>query len=438
MTRWFAVSLLLPAHCLLVSAASAQSRTPVANARLAAMSSARADLPEVESLVRHALDNAPSLSALRARSRAAREEVEPAGALPDPMVGVMLQSMGPPWSPMAPMSMAQVEVSQTIPGLGKRAARRRAARAEAVSQSAEVAVLRARLAADVRSTYAVIYAVDAERQALEAGKELLVALSRTAAARYETGQAEQEALVKVVLEQIGLDEQLADLEAQRDQLVADLNQLAARPETTPLARVTSLPGTEVDLRHFSRTALERSPELRALRAKLEAASRQAQSAQTESRPNYQVGLAGGATITGDPMLTLRAGMELPIWSSTKQEPLARAAQKEAEAARYDVSAAELEVKRRIVRLSAAWRRDGAQVERYRKVTLPTAKLAFDSANAAYATGRADFSTVVEDFRRWLDAQIGLARREAARYTTWAELQALIDAGAPDAWGGSQS
>ena len=137
---------------------------------------ARDETEPVDALVRRALDHAPALAAQRARTASAREQIDPAGALPDPMIGAMYQSMGPPWSPMAPMSMAQIEFSQTFPGFGKRAARRSAARAEASARQAELATMRAELARDVRVTYANVYAIDGQQRALETAKHLVAVL----------------------------------------------------------------------------------------------------------------------------------------------------------------------------------------------------------------------------------------------------------------------
>ena len=53
--------------------------------------------PGVEDLVRQALTHSPTLAAAQARQASAQEQVAPAGALPDPMVGVMYQSIGVPW-----------------------------------------------------------------------------------------------------------------------------------------------------------------------------------------------------------------------------------------------------------------------------------------------------------------------------------------------------
>ncbi len=384
--------------------------------------------PNVEDLVRQALARSPSLAAARARQAAAHEQVSPAGALPDPVIGVMYQSIGPPWQPMAPMSMVQVEVSQSIPGVGKRAARRAAAEAQADERSHQVRTMRARLAVDVRRTYANIYVIDHEHEALEAAKNLANVLLTSVVGRYTSGQLDQEALVKAQLEISGLDERLADHDVERHVLVATLNDLTAQPEATDLPKLESLPDVTVsDITAIARIARERAPELHAQRAAIGSASRRIDSAEKDSRPNFLVGLAGGSTTGGDPVVVLRFGMELPVWSGSKQQPLVRAARNDLEAAEDDLRVAEFQVREQVERLTAQWQRDTEQVQRYREMIVPQSNVALRAAQASYAAGRADFGTLVEDFRRWLDAQVNLIRREADRYVTWAELQTFLNA-----------
>jgi outer membrane protein, heavy metal efflux system len=380
--------------------------------------------PSVDSLVATALDRSPTLAALRARFASARQQVSPAGALPDPTVGVTYQSMGPPWSPMAPMSMAQVEVSQAIPYPGKRASRRASAEADADVRSLGIDELRARLALDVRATYARIYALDRERDSVEAAGELVNVLVATVSSRYSAGQGEQEAVAKVVLERSEIDERLTDIEAERIALVAAMNRLTDRAETATFGRIGALPEVSIATSQLAKAAIEGSPELGVQRASVRAASRRLDAAEIDTRPNFLVGLAGGATTTGDPLITLRLGIELPLWRAERQTPLVRAAEHDVAAARRDLEASELAVRERATRLLAQWRRDAEQIDRYTSAIVPQTSIALEAARGSYANGRGDFSTVVDDFRRWLDARVGLARREADRFVTWSEIQSL--------------
>jgi outer membrane protein, heavy metal efflux system len=355
----------------------------------------------------------------------ARQKVSPAGALPDPMVGVMYQSMGPPWSPMAPMSMAQIEVSQAIPYPGKRGSRRASAEAEADVGNLGIQELRARLVADVRKTYGRIYALDRERDSVQAARAMVDVLIATVSSRYSAGQAEQEALAKIVLERSELDERLTDTTADRVALVATMNRLTSQTETTPFGRIDALPEIGLAPDRIAQTAIDRSPELGVQRAAVRAANRRLDAAQIDNRPDFLVGLAGGATTVGDPLITLRVGVTLPLWGGEKQKPLIRSAEHDIDAAQQDLKATELAVREQVTRLMAQWKRDEEQVDRYRSAIVPQSSVALDAARGSYANGRGDFSTVVEDFRRWLDARVGLARREADRFMTWSEIQSLI-------------
>jgi outer membrane protein TolC len=325
------------------------------------------------------------------------------------------------------MSMAQVEVTQTLPYPGKQHARREAAEADTLALAADVDALRARLAAEVRATYARLYATDQEQASISAAKEFVEVLVATAAARYGAGHGDIEALAKIELERSGLDERDADIGVARASLVATLNRLTGRDEMTVIGSVDTLPDPALPPGTLLDAALTHSPELRVERASIDASSRRLRAAETETTPNFIVGLAAGAGVSGDPIITLRFGAELPVWRGEKQEPMIRAAEHDVQAAREELRDGELRTRAELGRLAAQWKRDRDQIERYRDAIIPQSSVAFDAARSAYATGRGDFTTVADDFRRWLDARLGLSRREADRFTTWAELQSIIAA-----------
>jgi outer membrane protein TolC len=380
----------------------------------------------LDEYVKLAIANSPSLSALRARFASTREMVEPAGALPDPMVGIMYQSMGPPWQPMPPMSMVQGEISQVIPGFGKRQARRDAVAAEANMRHADVEATQLRVAAEVRSIFAQIYASDQEQQAFESADELIQLMVGAVAGQFASGRADQEALAKATFERSKIREQLIDLKTNREILVAQLNRVMARTENVSVPKLESLPDVSFDFEQFAERGTIQSSELRVQKAAITAANRRRESAETETRPNFVLGLAGGVTTTGEPIINVRFGMELPIWRSKKQDPLIRAAKNDVEAAESEYRAMELKLRSERAELSARFKRDSAQIRLYRESIIPNAALALHAARDAYSTGRADFATVIEDFRIWLEAQVGLSRRQADQLMTWAELRAISE------------
>jgi outer membrane protein TolC len=351
--------------------------------------------------------------------------VDPAGALSDPMLEVMYRNVGAPWDPMRPMTMGEVQYTQPLPWPGKLGSRRAAASAEADMRGAEGDEVRRTLVMQVRSAYARVYMVDRELESLVAARELLAVLSAVAQTRYATGQGEQEAIVKAQLEASRLEERGTDLEAQRAGLVAVVNRLLDRPAGSSLGRVTALPvpaaPEDEDVRKH---ALGRSPEVAMRSAAIRAAGKRLAAARLESRPNFLVGIGGGSTLDPAAVVTLRLGLELPVWNRQRAEPMVAQARADLTAAEEDLRAAEARARTDAERLVAQWRRDQAQIVRYREAIVPQSAVAMDAARASYLAGKGDFSTVVEDFRMWLDARVMLAGREADRFMTWAEIEML--------------
>ncbi len=383
--------------------------------------------PTADELVAAALERSPSVAVLRERLAAAREMIGPAGALPDPMVELMLTDMGFPRYTVGTddMSMIGPEVRQGIPFPGKREARRQAARAETEIRGAELEQLQRLVAAQIRTLYARVYALDRENQALQAARELLEMLSATVAARYGVGQAEQEAVIKAQLEVSRLGERQDDLSAERTTLVAALNRVLDLPGGAPLGRVALLPPASVPTSPLEELVLANSPEVAVKRAAVSAAERRLEVARLELKPNLSAGAAVGLRGSFDPAVTLRFGLEFPLWAKQKQEPMIHAAQHELAMAQAELRDSEAAARAEAARLAAQWQRSEKQIQRYQQAIVPQTSAAIDAARSSYLSGRGDFLTVVDDFNRWLDARVQLASREAERFSTWAEFEALI-------------
>lgn len=388
--------------------------------------------PSPDELVALALRRAPSLAALAARVQQARELVRPAGALPDPMVELMVQDVGfPRWTVgEEDMSMAGPQLSQGIPFPGKRGARRQAAQAEVTVKAGELELLRREVARDVRRLCAELYALDQEQQALGSGRELFELLAATVRERYSAGAAEQEAVIEAQLAVSRLDERLDDLAAERKGLVAAVNRYLDQPGDALLGHVPTLPEALVPPMPWEAAVTENSPEVAVRRAEVQAAERGLRVARLERRPDFITGAGVGFRGGKDPVVTFRLGMDLPLWSAQNQAPLFRAAGRNLEASRQALRDAEAVARAEAARLEAEWGRSDNQVRRYAQAIVPQSRLAFDAARSSYLVGRGDFSTVIGGLNRWLEARTGLAQREAERFTTWAELQTVISPSDP--------
>jgi outer membrane protein, heavy metal efflux system len=402
---------------------------PVLAVLIAAPAAAQNDAgpaPPVGELVAEALAKSPALAAVRSRTAAAREMERPAGALPDPMVEAMIQNADFPNYTIGTedMSMAGFEVRQPLPYPGKLSARAEAARSETALREAEAADLERRIAAEVRSLYARLYALDRERASLAAARELVELMSATASARYASGQSEQEALIKAQLQVTRLEGQLDDLAAERQARVAELNRWLDRPGASPLGEVVALPAVAAPPASLDAAAAGGATRVRVARATVAAAERRLAAARLDVKPDLtpSAGLAYRGAL--GPVLTLRLGVELPFRKGRRQEPMIRAAEAELETARQELRDAEAMVRSEAARMAADWSKADRQILRYREGILPQTSTALDAARSSYLAGRGDFSTVIEDFNLWLEARVQLARREADRFAAWAGLEAL--------------
>lgn len=371
---------------------------------------------ELEALVAEVLSRAPALAAKRAEIEARREREAPAGALPDPMVEATLQNVGfEPSVGSEEMSMVGVQARQGLPYPGKRAAARDVALAETERARADLFALERQVAAEIRSLYARVWALDREREALAAADELVQLLEEIAHSRYAAGEGDQEGVLKIQVQELRIAESFGDLAKERRTLVAELNRWLDRPGDAPLADTRLLPRARPIGADAERLALAGSAEVRRAQAAVVAAERRVAVARLELKPNFSANAGLAARGGYDPVVSLGFGVELPIWRRQKQLPMLRAAEHELEAARRERADVEAMVRAEASSQLAAWQNADEQANLYRQGILPQTSAALAAARAAYLTGRGDFSTVIEDFNLWLEARVALARREADRF-----------------------
>jgi len=427
--RWTTAGGLAAASLILLAfqahADDAPARAPPVDAKVGPEEAGGGWAGTVDDLVSRALARSPAAEALKARYFASLRTVRPAGALADPIVEVSYRNEGRPWDPMREGSMAEVAVTQAFPYPGKRDSRREAALATAQVAEAEAREWQQRLIAQVRTLYARLYALDRERDILRASSDLLDLLQATIASRYATGQADQEALVKVQVEGLRVRERLAEVQAQREEFVAALIPLLDESSSFSMGPVQGLPEVSPPAEGVEDQALAYGGIIAVARARLEAAKRRLAAARLETRPDFFVGLAGGSTLVPEPVLALRFGVEVPFWASEKQEPRIQEALFEVRAAEAELREKEAMVRSELRSVLARFRRAEELTLVYREGIVPQATLAFEAAIAAYRAGTGDFSTVIEDFRGLLEARILLERLKSDRYAAWAGLQELV-------------
>jgi len=386
--------------------------------------------PAVESLVERALERAPSLAARRERVQAAQTAVQAADALPAPMIAFQYQSFNFPSYTIGsdPGSMAGASISQGLLSGGRRTARKQVAQAEADQRAAEQRVVAADLATEVRLQYARLYAIDREREALADAAQLARMIERTASARYAAGESDQATLLRILVEQTRIGQRVADVLAERTMVQAVLNRLTNDPPDTPIGGVTELPPAALPAAAAGlvEQAAQQAPAIAVRKSEVGLAGRKVDEARADLKPAWTVG--GGFYWQGgfDRLVNFTVGVELPLWTRHKREPLVAAAEGEKRAAELEVASAAADVRAQAASLLAEYRNALDQIQRYEGGLLPQNSAALDATRASYLGGRGDFVSVLDEFRRWVDLRAELAVRVAERYAAQVRLAALLE------------
>lgn len=395
--------------------------------------------PPLEELVAKALANSPSVAARRARLAAARAAAPAADVLPDPMVEFEFRDGGFPRITIGSdvMSMVGATIRQPLLTNGRKTTRRAAATAEIGVRRAETDGAACDLIMALRTEYGRLYAVDRERSILGDSEELARLLVETATARYVSGGTDQATVLRAQLEHTRLSERATDLDAERREVVITINRLMNQPPETPLGEVRELPEPPAlggTLSGLADVAAARAPNVSIRQADVAAAASRVELAREELRPNFTVG--GSLFWQGglDRVVAVTLGVEWPWRKDRKQRPLVAAAEQELEAARLDMADASAGMRAEGARLVAEISRAEEQIVRYRSGLLPQSSAALDAARASYLGGRGDFASVLDEFRRWIEIRVELARREASRFQARAELDVLVNPLEHGDWG----
>ena len=184
---------------------------------------------------------------------------------------------------------------------------------------------------EVRTAYLELQFLDAESRLAREERVTLEHYNELALARYASGVGLDQAVIKLQAEITRTDSRLLGIAARRVEVVAGLNALRDRPQSTPV--VVAEPGArgsvDFDPEALRRRSLAARPESAAAIAESEAAGVRVERSKKAYSPNLMVGLRYGFVGrrddeagrlvppegNGDDDLALTAGVSLPVWRS---------------------------------------------------------------------------------------------------------------------------
>jgi outer membrane protein TolC len=385
----------------------------------------------VESLLAIAREGSPDLRMVRLEAEAARERIDPAGALPDPFLRVELENITRSGTQEASLSPSRVGdtkylLAQPLPFWGKRDLKRDIAEAEAEQAGSRAADTWAEVAVRIKSLYAQYWLTHRALQLARENIELTRQLEKIAQARYAGGLAAQQDAIRAQVERSTMDSELVGMETEYRQLGAFINAMLARNAGAPLAAPESLrplPG-RLDATALSERLVAKNPQLAIEGARVDGAGKARDLAYRNRFPDFIVGVQPMQVGDRVDAWTLMLELNVPLQQGTRRSQEresermleAAAARKEALGHRLDG-----ELSGAVANLEAA--RTTEQITRSR--LLPQAELTFKAALAGYETGKVDFATLLDAQRQIRNARVALLRAQASQQLRLAEIERLL-------------
>jgi len=400
----------------------------------------------LDDYVRLTLHDNPAIRRAVRQLQAFGYQVPQVTSLDDPMINII-----PPTGDMtetaAGMMDGAVSVAQKIPFPGKLSARGRIAEATVRMALDSLADARISAVAQVRKAYYSYYLADVSIQITRQSEHLLQQIHDVAAARYKAGSATQQDVLRAEVELYNLQNELITLEQQRATARAQLNALMNRAVDAPLPppRAFDLQQVQWRLPQAMEQAVASNPRLARLQEQI---TRDIQTVKL-ARLNYFPDLTVGYTYTfisssgispvrtGDDAWNLAFGLNLPIWwQRLRARVLEGNAQTLASVEEYRELRNQLsfQLQDTLVKIDTQYR----QALLLRDLIVPRAWQTIEVSSSAYQAGSLEFTTLIDNWRKWLDLSLGYHRAVAELEQRFADLQQLIGvrvprvAGTPDA------
>ena len=374
---------------------------------------------DVQGLLDIARTHNPELALMRAEAEAAGQRVQPAGALPDPLLRVELMNVNN-YGNDAGFNLLPNKVGETrytlmqmLPWPGKLELRRGIAQADARQAQARTEVAWNELAVRIKTAYARYYlAAGNERLVLEI-LDLMKRIEQIAQARYAGGLVVQQDAIRAQLEQTTMRAELIMLESEKRQQRARLNALLSREPGAPLGEPRALrplpPPVSLDVPALAQRALAKKTRELTLRNRY---------------PDFSVGLQPtqmGSRITSWGVMF---EMNIPLQQTTRRSQEAEAqAMVTAARARWQNVANQLvgELGETVAMLQAARQTEALVTNQ----TLAQSELSLRSAIAAYENGRLDFTALLEAQREIRKARQEQLKAQAEAQVRLAEIERIV-------------
>ena len=388
----------------------------------------------IESLLELARSQNPEFAAMRYEAEAAAERVYPAGALPDPMLRTELRDITNQGMEASPnllpgrIGSTKYTLIQPVPFWGKRDLKLEVAEAQANQARGSATATWAELAARIKTTYAQYYVLVHTEALTREILGLVGNLEKITQARYASGLAPQQDVIRAQIERTGMRGELAAIDTERHHAQVKLNSLLKRPAMAPLAdpeRMRPIPApAKLEHAALEERLRSRNPQLFVEEARVTAAAKNRDLVYRNRYPDFNLGLSPIQTGSRISEWELMIELNIPLQQESRRsqereaEAMLAAAESRRESAQNQLLAGLAE---NISALDTARYSENLS----RTSFLPQTELSFKAAVAGYETGKVDFTTLLDAQRQIRKAKLDALKAQGEMQVRLAEIERLL-------------
>ncbi len=386
-------------------------------------------LPE---LIEEALSQNPQIKAARNEWEASLQVIPQAKSLPDPMLSYSYfgQSVETRLGPQR----NKFSLSQKFPFFGKLSLKGEIARKGASVLEEQYMAVKLNIVLKVKKAFFSLFWLDRAIRISQEEKEVLERLTKIAEKKYETGEVNQQDVLKAQLEISKVQDKILILNQRRRAIAAELNALLNRRPDSFIGEVEEfeVPELRFELEKLYEWAREMRPELRKAQHFIAKNEESLKLAKKNYFPDFRlmfdyIDIGGGTTTNikdGRNSWMASVGINIPIWRKKLHAAEAEAAAK-LKASQDSYKNVQNETLSRVNELFFEVETVSEQVNLYKYSLLPQAEQSLKASEVGYLTGKVDFLNLLDAERMVLLIRIGYFKTIADLGKSLAQLERVI-------------
>jgi outer membrane protein TolC len=379
------------------------------------------------------------VQAAQKRMESASRRVTVAGSLQDPMLEIdnYPQVARSPQYQMGRMT-SEVMLSQQVPWYGKRDRQACAAQAEVQAARAELQALQLQVREEAERAWYELFYAQQMLNVVREDQQVLENLLQVAEARYETGRAGQQEVLRLQAEQATVSAELLRLQQVQQSARAELARLMQISPETPLMPTETLDaaGTPLELEDLYERAIQQRPELQVVLAEINREQQLAERARLDYYPDVSMRLGWGRMTDDNAMVhhasgrdnvSVGFGVNVPV-NHKRLRASVQAAEASVVAATRDYDRLKAETQRDVKQLfsQAVSQRDSAEL--LRDSVIPKTEQALRAALRGYQVDATAFSDLISTWRELLKFHVAQLQMELQYRQTLATLERVVGGG----------